>query len=360
MRPRPHTLPRGGRLAVLAGALAVSAIACGGSPSGRKGELSELYAAPPGGTETVPLQDKALSIERVATALPPQVDEYEIGPNDVLNILVLGHEELSSVRDFNKGIVGTIVKKDGNIYLPIVGKIRAAGYSVEEFHEVLRDQLKAYVVDPQVSIDVLKYESQKFFVLGFVKEPGAFPVDGDTTLLEAIGLAKGVLAGASLERAYVIRNGELLPINLADLLLRGDTSRNVYMKDRDLVYIPSGADQKVYVLGEVRMPGAVLIEDGRLSLAQALAEAGGLLAIEADDDSIKLIRGSWQEPTVYTLGYDTVLEEGDRIQLRAGDRIVVAPTALTTMTRYMQQILPFLEGANTSLDIAAKTKALVP
>ena len=341
-------------------AVAICCAACGGSPKGRKGDLAELYAAPNGGAEEVPLQDKALSVERIETALPPQVDEYKIGPNDVLNILVLGHEELSSVRDFNKGIVGTIVKKDGNIYLPIVGKIKAAGFSVEEFHEVLRDQLKTYVVDPQVSIDVLRYESQKFYVLGYVKEPGAFPVDGDTTLLEAFGLAKGVLPGASLERAYVIRDRALLPINLADLLLRGDTSRNIYMKDRDLVYIPSGADQKVYVLGEVRQPGALLIEDGRLSLAQAIAEAGGLLAVEADDDSIKLIRGSWQKPTVYTLDYDTVLEEGDRIQLRAGDRIVVAPTALTVMTRYMEQILPFLEGGNTSLDIATKTKALVP
>jgi polysaccharide biosynthesis/export protein len=108
----------------------------------------------------------------------------------------------------------------------------------------------------------------------------------------------------------------------------------------------------------VHEPGAVPIENGRLSLAQAIAEVGGLLPVEARKGSIKLIRGSWQEPTVYTLKYDTILEEGDKILLRAGDRIVVSPTGLTTLSRYMMQILPLLTGADTSLDIATKSKAL--
>jgi len=183
-------------------------------------------------------------------------------------------------------------------------------------------------------------------------------VDGNTRLLEAIGLAKGVLPEGSLDRAYVIRDQSLLPINLADILLRGDTSRNVYMRDGDLVYVPSAADQKVYVLGEVNRPGAVPMTDGRLSLAQAIAEVGGVLPVEARKRAIKLVRGSWQEPTVYTLSYDAILEDGDKIQLRAGDRIVVAPTGLTQLSRYLQQILPLLTGADTSLDIATKSRAL--
>lgn len=346
---------RGARpLALLLAALAA---ACGPHPEGREGKLEDLLKAS-ATDEDNPLSSRALSVETIATELPPQVDEYRIGPNDVLNILVLGHEELSSIRDFNRGIVGTIVKKDGCIYLPIVGKVQAAGLTVQEFQAALQAHLRNFVTNPELSVDVLKYESQKFYVLGFVKEPGAFPVDGDTRLLEAIGLARGVLPEGSLDRAYVVRERSLLPINLADLLLRGDTSRNVYMKDGDLVYVPSAKDQKVYVLGEVHTPGAVPIESGRLSLAQAIAEAGGLLPVEARKGSIKLVRGSWQEPTVYTLSYDTILEEGDKIQLRAGDRVVVAPTGLTQLSRYMQQILPLLTGADTSLDIAGKSRAL--
>jgi polysaccharide export outer membrane protein len=118
------------------------------------------------------------------------------------------------------------------------------------------------------------------------------------------------------------------------------------MRHGDLVYIPSAEDHKVYVFGEVNDPKAVQISHGQLSLAQALAEAGGIVEVDADKSHIKLIRGSWQEPTVYTLKYDTILAHGDRILLRPGDRVVVQPTGLTTASRYMQQIMPFLVAAD--------------
>lgn len=331
------------RTAAAAAIACLTALACGG-PQGREGELDELLDESLRHVE-VPLTARGLDVERVATELPPQKDEYRIGANDVLNIVVLDHEEFSSPRDFNRGVIGTIVKKDGNVYIPIVGKVPAAGHTVEEFHDVLREALEPYVREPHVSVDIFKYKSQKFFVLGEVEKPGAFPVDGNTTLLEAFGLAGGATADGSLERAYVVRGDSLLPIDIAALLQRGDTSRNIYMKHGDLVYVPHAGDQTAYVLGEVREPGAVRIPQSRLSLAQALAEAGGLLPTEADEDSIKLVRGSWQEPTVYTLDYETLLELGDRILLRPGDRVVVSPTGLTRVSRYMQQILPFLQGA---------------
>lgn len=349
MERRPQARPR---LAAL-GALVL--VACGG-PQGREGSLEELLAG--GGPDSdAPLAARGLDVEVVATELPPQIDEYRIGPNDVLNIVVLDHEEFSSPRDFNRGVIGTIVKKDGHIHIPIVGRVPAAGHTVEEFQELLHRHLGQYVKEPHLSVDVLKYESQKFYVLGEVGKPGAFPVNGATTLLEGIGLAGGVKPEGNLERAYVVRDGALLPINLASLLLRGDTSRNIYMRHRDLIYVPSAGDQTVYVLGEVLRPGAIQIRQTRLNLAQALAEAGGLKAIEAKKSNIKVIRGSWQEPTIYTLEYDTVLEQGDRILLEPGDRVVVTPTTLTTLSRYMEQILPFLQGADYAMRIYGQAAA---
>ena len=322
---------------------------CGSRPPVKEGTFEDLLKN--SAAEEVPLETQAMMVETVATSLEIQKDEYRIGPNDVLNITVLDHPEVSSTRDFNSGIVGTIVKKDGKIYLPIVGAIRAEGYTVEEFYGVLREKLRTYIQDPELSVDMLKYESKKFFVLGEVNNPGAFPVDGKTTLLDGIGMAKGVKPEGSLEGGYVVRDRALLPINLADLLLRGDTSRNIYMKKDDLIYIPAASDQKVYVLGEVHQPGAIQIPNGRMTLAQAIAEAGGILRVEAKQGSIKLIRGSWKEPVVYTLEFDTVLTHGDRVFLRPGDRIFVQPTGLTTASRYMRQILPFLQAADSGTAI---------
>ncbi len=329
----------------------VGLMGCGGPTKNiKEGSVDDLIGKQES-SEGVPLATTAMNVETVAIELEDQKDEYRIGANDVLNISVLDHEEVSSARDFNRGIVGTIVKKDGKIYLPIVGPVMVTGYTVEEFHDVLRKHLQNYIQDPHLTVDILKYESQKFYVLGEVNSPGAFPVDGDTTLLEGIGMAQGVKTEGSLERAYVVRDQSLLPINLADLLLKGDTRRNIYMRHGDLIYIPSAQDQKVYVFGEVREPQAVQIPHGHLNLAQAIAEAGGLLAIEADEGSIKLVRGSWQDPIVYTLSYETVLAHGDRIFLEPGDRIVVQPTGLTTASRYMQQILPFLQAADSGTAI---------
>jgi polysaccharide export outer membrane protein len=331
---------------LLAAALsACIAVACGPSLEGREGTLEELLDQPQQ-TEPIPLSERALLVETMATDLPAQEDEYLIGANDVLNIVVLDHEEFSSPRDFNRGVIGTVVKKDGNVYIPIVGKVQAEGHTIEAFHEVLRQALVPYVKEPHLSVDVLKYESQKFFVLGEVRQPGAYPVDGDTTLLEAIGFAKGITPDGNLERAYVVRGKALLPINLADLLLKGDTARNIYMQDRDLVYVPHAGDQTVYVIGEVKRPGSIQIRHGRLSLGQALAEVGGIIQVDAAEGRIKVIRGSWQEPTIYTLSYEQILEHGDRILLEPGDRVVVSPTGLTKLSRYMEQLLPFLQGAD--------------
>jgi polysaccharide export outer membrane protein len=328
----------------LAACLALAA-GCGASPEGREGTLEELLDQQRQ-EEPIPLAERALKVETIATAIPEQIDEYKIGANDVLNIVVLDHEEFSSPRDFNRGVIGTIVKKDGHVYIPIVGRVKADGMTVEEFHEVLRESLKPYIKEPHLSVDILKYESQKFYVLGEVRQPGTYPVDGDTTLLEAIGMAKGVTPDGNLERAYMVRGNTLLPISLADLLLKGDTSRNVYIQHQDLVYIPNAGDQTVYVIGEVKRPGAIQIKHGRLSLGQALAEVGGIIQVDAYEGKIKLIRGSWQEPTIYTLSYEQILELGDRVLLSPGDRVVVSPHGLTKLSRYMQQILPFLQGAD--------------
>lgn len=333
------------RLTALCALVAVCFAGCGGSrPQAREGDIDELLASQQ--EPTAELRAQSLMVEKVQTDIGAQEDSYTIGPNDVLHIIVLGHDELSSPRDPQSKVIGTVVKKDGRIYMPIVGPIQAAGHTLEEFHEVFATEVAKYIADPQFTIDIISYESKKFYVLGEVKNPGAFPVDGDTTLLEGIGMAHGVTEQGNLELAYVVRDNALLPINLGDLIARGDTSRNVYMRDGDLVYIPSAFDQKVFVLGEVSKPGGILMPRGRISLAGAIAEAGGLLPIESDKSSIKLIRGGWQEPTVYTLSYETVLNEGDRILLQPGDRVVVQPTMLTTASRYMQQILPFLVGAD--------------
>lgn len=298
---------------------------------------------------------EGISREVIEYDFSDERDEYLLGPNDSLNIFVVGHPEMSSQRVNLGELSGTVIQKDGFVYMPVLGKVKAAGMTLVEFRTRLLEEAAKYLVDPQLSVDILRFESQKFFVLGEVGGPGAFPVDGDTTLLEAIGLARGVNDEGNLEAAYFVRGGEIMPINLADVLLRGDVSRNVFMRAGDVIFVPNSANQKVFVLGEVGTPTAVPIVQNQITLAEALAAAGGANLDRARKE-LAVVRGGFAKPVVYTIDMEQALLFDDQIQLRSGDRVIVAPTGLSSSSRYMQQVLPFLQGAQ-AVGLAAQGTA---
>lgn len=293
-----------------------------------------------------------LAVKRLDYDFSDERDEYRLGSNDVLNVFVLGHPELSSQRINLGEISGTRIRKDGKVHMPIIGALGASGLTLTEFEAALQERAASFIIEPQVSVEILEYGSQKFYVLGEVPKPGAYPVDGDTTLLEGLGLAGGVPATADLESATVIRGGKLMPINLADMVRRGDVSRNVFLRDGDVVHVPDNVAKKVHVLGEVKTPMTVPIERDSLSLAEALANAGGPTPARARRE-LAVIRGGYAKPVVYIIDLDRALLFDDRIKLRSGDRVVVAPTGLSTSSRYMEQILPFLRGVQ-AIGIAAQ------
>lgn len=293
-----------------------------------------------------------MSVETLDYDFKLNKDEYRLGNNDVLSVFVLGHPELSSQRVNLGEISGTTIRKDGNVHMVIIGELRAAGLTLTEFEAKLQVRAADFIVDPQVSVEILEYGSQKFYVLGEVPRPGAFAVDGDTTLLEGVGLAGGIPPTADLEGATVIRGGKLMPISLADILRRGDVSRNIYLRDGDVVHIPDNVAKKVHVLGEVQRPMSVAIERDSVSLAEALATAGGPSPARARRE-LAVIRGGYAKPVVYIIDLEKALLFDDSIKLRSGDRVIIAPTGLSTSSRYMEQILPFLRGVQ-AVGIAAQ------
>lgn len=281
-----------------------------------------------------------LKVERVETELPEQRKEYRLGVNDLLQVSVVGHPEFSG----SPGSPGFRVQPDGSVHFPMVS-LQAAGRTVGEVRTSLLEALREYLKEPQASVEIVRYESQKFYVLGAVGAPGAFPVDGDTTLLEGLALAGGPRDNGDLEGAYVIRGRALLPVSLGDLVLRGDTSRNVLMQDGDFVYVPLAADWKVFVLGEVRAPGSVSIPQRTgLNLAAAIAAVGGIDPLYGKKSGVTVYRGSWQRPELFTLHIEDVYRYGTSIALRPGDRVVVAPKGLASYNRVLTLLLPILQS----------------
>jgi len=328
--------------------------ACASKPKTNPETVEALVAA-----GKVPIErPKVLTVETIKTEPPKAAGPYRIGVNDVLHIVVIGHPELSGLGRDSQGLpVGTRVQSDGKIYPPMIQGIEAAGKTIAQLRTALHDAFASYIVDPQVGVEVLRFESQRFYVLGHVSNPSVQPVDGSATLLDGIARAGGIRETGDIEGAYVIRKGKLLPVSLGDILLRGDTSRNVAMQDGDMVYVPDKTDWKVYVLGEVKKPGIVPMDSRGLNLVDAIAAAEGLDLVNAKKSEIRIFRGGWQSPQAYTVSIEDVYQYGASIPLRPGDRIIAGTRGLATWSRTITLLTPWMQSGATIAAVAAAVAA---
>lgn len=156
---------------------------------------------------------------------PPVVDErasgYILAPNDLVDIKVFQEDDLESkVR----------ISKEGTITFPLVGILRIGGKTPQEAARVVRDALaKGYLVNPQVTVNVLSYTKYRVTVLGQVQKPGTydFPDREKLSLLEAIGLAGGYTRGANPSKVIVKRivNGKesVYQLNAKNMASQGAT-----------------------------------------------------------------------------------------------------------------------------------------
>lgn len=220
---------------------------------------------------------------------------YRVGASDVLGIKVFGEEELS-----NKYTVDT----DGSITFPLIGRFHVSGKTTREIEEGLT---KALVPDwlkrGQVSVEIAQYRSRSIFVIGEVRNPGRYSIEGPMTLLEVIANAGSTTATAS--NTIIVQrykdglaatvaapampgddhSAEVLRISLEDLR-EGRLSANLLLQDSDTIIVPPA--ERVYVSGFVKTPGSYILRTG-MTVAQAIAEAGGL-SERGSSRGIKIVR----------------------------------------------------------------------
>jgi len=209
-----------------------------------------------------------------------QASDYIVGAQDVLTITVYDQADLTG--KFK-------VEADGTFTFPLVGRIKAAGVKLHDIENDLKTKLAdGYIKNPQVTVVIETFQSQRLFILGEVRAPGPYVLTGDMTVIEALARAGSVTPGAA-DEILIVRPapgkgaGPVLPnevdsdttvirINIRDLQA-GDLSKNVLLKDGDTIVVPKA--QGVYVFGQVKAPGAYAMEKGTTVL-QALSLAGGV------------------------------------------------------------------------------------
>ena len=157
---------------------------------------------------------------------------YRIGPEDVLDVAVWRDPDLSKT---------LAVRPDGFISLPIVGEMKADGKTPVELAGEIRNKLKPYIQDPSVTVIVKEVNSSRVFVTGEVAHPGAFPLKGRVSLLQAIALAGGFSEFANTDGIVVIRPGKdggRIPVRYDDLIAKNDSQKDLYLRAGDTVVVP--------------------------------------------------------------------------------------------------------------------------
>lgn len=302
-------------------------------------------------------RDKRVSED--ISALMKAAEPYRIEAGDVLGIVVWDHPEPSSTMlppqpAGGVAVIGVAaspmqpgsgfeIDQNGMLDFPYAGKIKAAGMTQPELHALLTKRLAVYLRDPKVTLKVQSYRSKRVYVDGEVKVPGVQPInDIPMTLTEAINRAGGMNAAADQSRVMVTREGKTYHINLPQMVQRGVNPSSIMLANGDLVRVLSRDDSKIFLSGEVSSPRALAMRNGRLTLNEALGEAGGINPVTGDARKVYVVRRSEQESRVYQLDANApgALAMAEGFELEPKDVVYVAATPLTNWNRTISAMIP--------------------
>lgn len=290
---------------------------------------------------------------------------YRVGSGDVLNIMVWNHADLNSPTQQsnpqnNQVSRGAWVDESGYISYPLVDKVYAKGKTIDELQNTLTSRLKRYLKNPQVSINVTEFRSQRVSVSGAVTQSGQLPITNiPITISDAIDLAGGVTTNADTQNVKWTHNGIDQTISLQNMQQYGDLSQNHLLSNGDIIYVPNNSNSKVYIMGEVGRQASLSIGNHGLNLTQALGEAGGINQNYADATGVFVIRkaaGDKEKPIhVYHLNLKdaTSFAMGNEFKLRSEDVIYVTAAPVTRWNRVISQITNSITNMN-SLDSTFK------
>ncbi len=241
-------------------------------------------AAPPG---QVPVQPPVQPVTSQPAQIPAAAESlrptYVLGPGDMVQVRVIEVEEIGD-RPFR-------VETNGEINLPLIGPIRAAGLTVDQLQAEINQRLRKFVVNPQATVIPVQFRSDPAFFIGAFRAPGIYPLQGRRTLMEMLTIVGGLAPDAS-RRIKLARRKEMGPIPLpnavqdpegkgmvVEIALTALTKEINPVEDIPLLPYDVLTAEKaglVYLSGQVVRPGGYEMGDKEsLGLIQVLSLAGG-------------------------------------------------------------------------------------
>ncbi len=273
---------------------------------------------------------------------------YLIRQDDVLRIQVYGESQATAE---------VLVGEDGNISAPFVGIVRAEGRTTAELEadlaELYKEKLR--LRDPKVSVIFAKYAPLRAWVGGAVGKAGEYEFRPGDTILNLLHQAGDPLNGVANEhRAVLRRKGmeEGIPIDLYNMLVRGDLTQNYVLEPGDVLEVPADSKNQIQILGFIQRPGQYPYREP-MTLADAVALAGGEIPLRSMMSHIGIIREVPGSPGTYMMIRPNFVafEHGDatqNIELQPHDFIfvpanntpdVASITSIITSAFYIDSVL---------------------
>ncbi len=292
--------------------------------------------------------------------LNPPSELFKLGPGDRIEVEMLGKPNSRAQ---------LTVGPDGKVYYDLLPGLDVWGLTLTQTRQLLVKELEKFISMPEVSVTLKAVGSKFIWMLGQVNRPGIYPAVAPMTLLEALSAAGGTARASSavttvdladLRHAFVIRNGQSLPVDFQRLLRDGDMSQNIYLLPGDFVYVPSGAAREIYLFGAVRTPRPMPLSE-HPTLVSAIAAGGGPLP-DAFVSQVAIIRGSLSTPEVAIIDYNDILKgRASDVELQPHDIVFVPYSPYRILTRYVDAALNtfmFTAAANAGTRAAGGSSAV--
>lgn len=277
--------------------------------------------------------------------------DYILGPGDVLEISVWGHEDLAAV---------VTIRQDGKISFPLIGDIQASGLTLAQLREHMSSQLAEYVKQPSVTVILKQQRVLNIRVLGEVRAPGVYQLKPGQTVADAIAMAGGLTdRGDDLNVMVSGRRASgtvSIKVDLTKAFVNGE-ALGLTLEDGDTVFVPKTIE--VQVMGSVNAPGSYFLPRGS-DLLYALARAGGV-TLQGDSGRIQLTHGG----SVIELSLDEVRSgAGQRSPELADGDVIFVPELVQEVSVIGEVARPGVyrirEGKTRLVDVIASAGGITP
>lgn len=262
--------------------------------------------------------------EKVSASYPTFVSKmpqgapepFVIGVSDVLDISIVSSNDAGFI-DFTQSAISPLsttalprqeVATDGTVTVPQLGRVRAAGRTVQSFESMLTQQLSEVLINPTAIVQLVQRQSATVSVIGRVSG-GSYPINVSTRrLVDVIGVAGGPTSDTDGLIVTLTRKGKQYQAVLADVY--GDKSLNVYVRSGDLISIEP-QKTKVQVIGATGGNNTIEFEEFGVSLIDVISRAGGLVSPRAARKGVFIYRDA-PVGQLYALGADLSTFPGAR------------------------------------------------